>query len=109
MAVGDEHNLTQRSDGKLYAWGLGNEGRLGDDNIGIHAQPSQRSVNASLLDPDDRWQGIYSGAASQHSLAILAVSLQPTAITLPAVVISKFTLNTAGMGRVFTRLTVTVR
>ena len=109
VAVGDEHNLTQRSDGKLYAWGLGNEGRFGDDNIGIHAQPSQRSVNASLLDPGDRWQGIYSGADSQHSLAILAVSLQPTAITLPAVVISKFTLNTAGMGRVFTRLTVTVR
>jgi uncharacterized delta-60 repeat protein len=89
MAIsGDEHNLATRSDGKLYAWGLGNEGRLGDNDIGVHTQPVQKPVDASVLDPGDRWQGIYSGAGSQHSLAIIAVSLEPTATTLPAFVVS---------------------
>ena len=78
---GDEHNLAVRTDGTLYAWGLGNEGRLGDDNTGIHTQPMQAPVVATALDPGDRWLSLASGAACQHSLAIVAMSLQPAATT----------------------------
>jgi alpha-tubulin suppressor-like RCC1 family protein len=85
---GDEHNLAMRSDGKLFAWGLGNEGRLGNNNIDVHTQPTQQPVDATALDPGDRWQGLFSGTACQHSLAIIAVSLEPSATTLPAFVIS---------------------
>ena len=81
---GDEHNLALRTDGTLYAWGLGNEGRLGDNNIALHTQPGQLAVNALLLDPGDRWQSIFSGSSGQHSMGIVAMSLMPTAITYTA-------------------------
>ena len=84
----DEHNLALRSDGKLYAWGLGNEGRLGDNNTGTHLQPVQMPVDASLLDPGDRWQSLASGPVCQHSMGLIAASLVPSATTLSAIVIS---------------------
>ena len=85
---GDEHNLALRTDGTLYSWGLGNEGRLGDGDTTVHSQPGQIPVNALMLDPGDRWQGIYSGSVAQHSLGILAVSITPTIRTHEAVVYS---------------------
>ncbi len=88
VVAGDEHNLAQRSDGKLYAWGLGNEGRLGNNNIDVHTQSTQKPVDATALDPGDRWQGLFSGAACQHSLAIVAMSLLPAATTDAAIPLS---------------------
>lgn len=85
---GDEHNLALRTDGTLYSWGLGNEGRLGDGDTTVHTQPDQIPVNALVLDPGDRWQGIYSGSVAQHSLGILAVSITPTIRTHEAEVYS---------------------
>jgi hypothetical protein len=42
-------------------------------------------VNTTALDPGDRWQGLFSGAACQHSLAIVAMSLLPAATTDTAI------------------------
>lgn len=88
VVTSDEHSLAFRSDGALYAWGLGNEGRLGNDNISVHTQAPQSPVVVTALDPGDRWHMIHGGAASQHSLGIVAVSLIPTATTLAAEVLS---------------------
>jgi hypothetical protein len=41
-------------------------------------------VDATTLDPGDRWLRLSSGAACQHSLGIVAMSLQPAATTYGA-------------------------
>ena len=85
VTSGDQHNLALQTDGTLLAWGLGNEGRLGNNVTRIHIQPFQLPVNTTALDPGDRWQGLFSGAACQHSLAIVAMSLLPAATTDTAI------------------------
>jgi uncharacterized delta-60 repeat protein len=85
VTSGDQHNLALQTDGTLLAWGLGNEGRLGNNVTRIHIQPVQLPVNTTALDPGDRWQGLFSGAACQHSLAIVAMSLLPAATTDTAI------------------------
>ena len=85
VTSGDQHNLALQTDGTLLAWGLGNDGRLGNNVTRIHIQPVQLPVNTTALDPGDRWQGLFSGAACQHSLAIVAMSLLPAATTDTAI------------------------
>ena len=85
VTSGDQHNLALQTDGTLLAWGLGNEGRLGNNVTRIHIQPVQLPVNTTALDPGDRWQGLFSGPACQHSLAIVAMSLLPAATTDTAI------------------------
>jgi hypothetical protein len=85
VTSGDQHNLALQADGTLLAWGLGNEGRLGNNVTRIHIQPVQLPVDTAPLDPGDRWLSIASGAACQHSMAIVAMSLLPAATTDTAI------------------------
>ena len=67
IAVGTYHSLALKSDGTVYAWGLGNYGRLGTGFIGNQncAVPVKDSTGNGVL------TGIKSiGAGSFHSMAV---------------------------------------
>jgi uncharacterized delta-60 repeat protein len=75
------HVLAIRTDGTLAAWGIQNEGRLGNNVIGTGEQSLPLLVNPSTVDPRERWVSVHGGAMAQHSLAIIASPLEPAAVT----------------------------
>ena len=62
MAGGWEHSLALTSDGRLWAWGSGNTGRLGDGTHISRPTPIQIGTRAAA--------GLTALAAGEHSLAL---------------------------------------
>lgn len=85
-AGGSGHVLAIIAD-TLGAWGLGNEGRLGNGNVSTHVQPVPTEV-ASTLGAGERWLNVYGGSQAQHSLALVAGPPPPIVTTLAATAVS---------------------
>jgi alpha-tubulin suppressor-like RCC1 family protein len=64
IAAGANHNLALGNNGKLYAWGLGNSGQLGNGTFANFAVPMPVNAPPGVSD----WQAIAAGTF--HSLGI---------------------------------------
>ncbi len=76
ISAGDQHAVALKSDGTLWAWGEGNEGRLGHGTNTNKMTPTQESTGAT------NWFAVAAGIG--HTVALKSGGTQPTPTPIPA-------------------------
>jgi hypothetical protein len=77
ISAGDQHTVALKSDGTLWAWGEGNEGRLGHGTNTNKMTPTQESTGAT------NWFAVAAGLG--HTVALKSSGTQPTPTPIPTV------------------------
>ncbi len=76
ISAGDQHAVALKSDGTLWAWGEGNEGRLGHGTNTNKMTPTQESTGAT------NWFAVAAGIG--HTVALKSSGTQPTPTPIPS-------------------------
>jgi alpha-tubulin suppressor-like RCC1 family protein len=77
ISAGNQHTVALKSDGTLWAWGEGKDGRLGDGTQTNKNSPTQESTGAT------NWFAVAAGIG--HTVALKSGGTQPTPTPIPTV------------------------